>query len=130
MSKHTIYTIMCILLLKFNLSINGNFWGKVLLLKEKVYNLDQNMEIWGLPWWLSGKESACNAGDLGLIPGLGTSTGEGNGNLLQYYCLENNGQRSLVGYNPYGHKELDMPERLTHTRRDLETGLAEITSFL
>ena len=40
----------------------------------------------GLPWWLSGKESACNAGDLGLIPGLGTSTGEGNGNLLQYYC--------------------------------------------
>ena len=58
----------------------------VVLLKEKMYNLDQNLEIWGLPWWLSGKESACNAGDLGLIPGLGTSTGEGNGNLLQYYC--------------------------------------------
>ena len=33
-----------------------------------------------LPWWLSGKESACNAGDLGLIPGLGRSAGEGNGN--------------------------------------------------
>ena len=36
-----------------------------------------------------GKESACSAGDLGSIPGLGTSSGEGNGNPLQYPCLEN-----------------------------------------
>ena len=36
-----------------------------------------------------GKESACNAGDLGLIPGLGRCPGEGNGNPLQYSCLEN-----------------------------------------
>ena len=36
-----------------------------------------------------GKESACNAGDLGSIPGLGRSSGEGNGNPLQYSCLEN-----------------------------------------
>ena len=36
-----------------------------------------------------GKESACNAGDLGLIPGLGRYSGEGNGNPLQYSCLEN-----------------------------------------
>ena len=43
----------------------------------------------GLPWWLSGKESACNAGDLGLIPGLGRSRGGGHGNPLQYSCLEN-----------------------------------------
>ena len=35
------------------------------------------------------KESACNAGDLGLIPGLGRSPREGNGNPLQYSCLEN-----------------------------------------
>ena len=35
-----------------------------------------------------GKESACNAGDPGLILGLGRSPGEGNGNLLQYSCLE------------------------------------------
>jgi len=34
-----------------------------------------------------GKESACNAGDLGLIPELGRSPGEGNGNLLQWSCL-------------------------------------------
>ena len=36
-----------------------------------------------------GKESACSAGDLGPIPGLGRSPGEGNRNLLQYPCLEN-----------------------------------------
>ena len=36
-----------------------------------------------------GKVSACNAGDLGLIPGSGRSPGEGNGNPLQYSCLEN-----------------------------------------
>ena len=36
-----------------------------------------------------GKESSCNAGDLGLIPGLGRSPGEGNGNPLQNSCLEN-----------------------------------------
>ena len=36
-----------------------------------------------------GKASACNAGDMGLIPGLGRSPGEGNGNPLQYPCLEN-----------------------------------------
>ena len=35
------------------------------------------------------KASACNAGDPGSIPGMGRSPGEGNGNPLQYYCLEN-----------------------------------------
>ena len=37
----------------------------------------------------AGKESACNTGDLGSIPGLGRSPGEGNGNPLQYLCLDN-----------------------------------------
>jgi len=46
----------------------------------------------GLPLWLNGKESVCNAGDVGdsgLIPGSGRSPGEGNGSPLQYSCLEN-----------------------------------------
>ena len=43
----------------------------------------------GLPWWLSGKESTCQAGEVGLIPGLGRSTAEGNSNPLQYSCLGN-----------------------------------------
>ena len=43
----------------------------------------------GLPYSSDGKESACSAGDPGSIPGSGRSPGEGNGNPLQYYCLEN-----------------------------------------
>ena len=44
---------------------------------------------WGFPHSSISKESACNAGDLGLIPGSGRSLGEGNGSPLQYSCLEN-----------------------------------------
>ena len=47
------------------------------------------------------KESACNAGDLGPIPGLGRFPGGGHHNPLQYSCLENpHGQRSLASYSP------------------------------
>ena len=42
--------------------------------------------IFGLPWWLSDKKSACQCS---LIPGLGTDPGEGNGNPFQYSCLGN-----------------------------------------
>ena len=49
----------------------------------------------------------------GLIPGSGRSPGEGNGNPLQYSCLEkSHGQRSLVGCSPWGHKESDTTEQL------------------
>ena len=58
------------------------------------------------------KAPACNVGDLGSIPGLGRFPGEGNGNPLQYSSLENHGQRSLVGYSPWGRKEPDRTERL------------------
>ena len=43
----------------------------------------------GLPWWFSSKESTGKAGDMGLILGSGRSLEEGNGNPLQYSCLEN-----------------------------------------
>ena len=43
----------------------------------------------GFPGGSEGKESTCNAGDMGLIHGSGRSSGEGNGNPLQYSCLEN-----------------------------------------
>ena len=73
--------------------------------------------VLGFPGGSDGKESACNVGDLGSIPGLGKSPGGGNGNLLYYSCLENpHGQRSLAGYSSWGHKESDMTERLsTHS---------------
>ena len=55
-------------------------------------------------WWLSGKESACNAGatgDMSLILGSGISLGEGNGNPLQHSCLENPMDRGAWGgYSP------------------------------
>ena len=61
-----------------------------------------------------GKVCACNAGDLGSVPGLGRFPGGGHDNPLQHSCLENpHGQRSLVGYRPWGHKELDTAEGLT-----------------
>ena len=56
------------------------------------------------------KASVYNAGDLGSIPGLGRSPGEGNGNPFQYYCLGNPMDRSLVGYSSWGRKESDMTE--------------------
>ena len=68
----------------------------------------------GFPGGSDCKESACNAGDLGSIPGLGRSPGEGNYYPLQYFLPgESHGQRSLVGYSPWGRKELDMTELLT-----------------
>ena len=56
------------------------------------------------------KALVCNAGDPGSIPWLGRSPGGGNGNPLQYSCLENSMDGGYMdgGYRPWGHKELDM----------------------
>ena len=54
----------------------------------------------GFPGGSDSKESACNAEDLGSIPGSGRSPGEGNGNPLQGFCLQSHGQRTLEGYSP------------------------------
>ena len=68
----------------------------------------------GFPGSSIGKESACNAGDLGLIPRLGRSPGGEHGNPFKYSCLENpHGPRSLVGYSPWSIKESDMTEGLS-----------------
>ena len=48
-----------------------------------------SIQLWGFPGGSDGKESVCNAGHLGSIPGLGRSLGEGNGNPLQSSCLGN-----------------------------------------
>ena len=62
------------------------------------------------PGGSDGKASAHNAGDPGSIPGSGRSPGEGNGNPLQYSCLENPMDGGVVGYSPWGCKELDTTE--------------------
>ena len=60
------------------------------------------------------KESTCNVGELGSIPGLGRSPEGGHGNPLQYSCLENPyGQRNLAGYSLLDHKGLDTTEQLS-----------------
>ena len=57
-----------------------------------------------------GTESACNAEDLGLIPGLGTSSGEGYGNPLHYSCLDNSMGRGIWGATVHEVTESDMTE--------------------
>ena len=66
------------------------------------------------PGGSDGKESPCNEGDLGSIPGLGRSRGGGHGSPFQYSYLENpHGQRSyLAGYSPWGCKESDLTEQI------------------
>ena len=69
----------------------------------------------GFPGGSDSKESACNVGDLGSVPGLGRYRGEGNGNPLQYSCLENPMDRGAWWATVYRVTESDMTERLTHT---------------
>ena len=75
--------------------------------------MHSNVNVLGLPWWLSGKESTCNAGDagdMGSIPGLGRFLGREHGNPLQFLPGESHGQRSLVDYSPWDQEELDTTE--------------------
>ena len=77
MSIQFLYPYFCISYLCF-LLLNS---------RSLLFILDINLLCF--PGGSDGKVSACNAGDLGLIPGSGRSPGEGNGNPLQYSCLEN-----------------------------------------
>ena len=73
----------------------------------------------GFPGGSVVKNPPANTGDMGSIPGLGRSPGGGNGNPLQYSCLEkkSHGQRSLVDYSPWGHKETQLSID-THTQKE------------
>ena len=62
----------------------------------------------GLSRWLSGKESACQAGDQGSSPGSGRSPGGGDGNPLQYSCLENPMDRETWWATVHGATESDL----------------------
>ena len=92
--------------------------------KERM-NLSQWIPLWnraatcspsplGFSDSSDSKDSVCNARDMDSIPGFGRSPGGGHGNPLQYSCLENpHGQRSLVGYSPWGRTESDTTEQLS-----------------
>ena len=65
---------------------------------DRIYKYIRKTKLLSFHGDSNGKESACNAGDLSLIPGLGRSPGGGHGHPLQNFCLENpHGKRSLVG---------------------------------
>ena len=71
--------------------------------------------LFGFAQWLSSKESSCNAGDMGLIPGRGRSPGGGLGSPTPVFLLgESHGQRSLGGCGPWGRKESDTIEAMKH----------------
>ena len=72
--------------------VAGTVWVLGICQGKKPRKIPAFMELQalqGFPGGSDGKESACNAGDLGLIPESGRSPGEGNGNPVQYSCLEN-----------------------------------------
>ena len=83
-----------------------------------------------LPRWLNGKESTCNAGDPGLIPGLGRSPGGGNGSPLQYSCLGNPMDREAWWATVHGvTKELDTTERLINKPNFIVGAFTCVTAF-
>ena len=70
--------------------------------------------LWGFSGSSAGKESTCNTGDPGSVPGLGRPAGERNWLPTPVFLPgEFHGQRRLGGYSPWGYKESDMTERLS-----------------
>ena len=105
-------------LCKWKLSVTITFWRiqSTSLLIYIWIHIQQISKFWinellqvykcqlllGFPGGSDGKESACNAGDLGLIPGFGRSSGKGNAYSLQYSCLENSMDREACWATVHG----------------------------
>ena len=82
---------------------------------------------------LDNKESACWAGDPGSIPGSGRSPGEGNGNPLQYSCLENSMDRGAWRATVHGVAKRDVTERLRllwHISDSMDVSLSELREMV
>ena len=99
----------------------GAWWAAVYGVAQSRTRLKRLSSSIGL--LCSGKESACNAGDLGSIPESGRSSGEGNGNPLQYSCLENSMDRGAWWATVHGVTKSQTRLRLTYTHR-LPSGAA------
>ena len=112
-----------------NLPVSGLILDNLLKLENnlcmKAEMVFSKTLVWkDFPGGSDGKASAYNEGDSGSIPGLGRSPGQGNGNPLQYSCLEKSHRwRSLAGYSQRGCKESDTTEWL-HFRMKIFHGKA------
>ena len=80
---------------------------------DHIFDQDPPVSQGDFPGGSDGKTSVYSVGDLGSIPGLGRSPGEGNGNQLQYYCLENPMDRGGWWLQSMGVQRVDMTEQLS-----------------
>ena len=87
------------------------------------------LEVRGFSGGSGGKESACNAGDPGLIPESGRSPGEGNGNPLQYSYLENSTDRKPGRLPSTGSQELETTEQLIKQQHPILTTFPPVICF-
>ena len=114
---------------KVQREVNGQRWHNAYLMEyhpatkkrmKQCTSVDGPRDYHGLPRWLSGKESACNAGDPGLIPGLRRSPGERTGYLLQDSCLGKPMDREAQWATGHGTaKELDMTQWLRNNKETI-----------
>ena len=102
-------------------------WGHTELDTTELNWTDSTVS--GLPRWLSGKESACSAGDPGLIPGSRRSPGGGHGNPLQYSCLENPMDRGAWRATVHGiaKSQTRLKPLSTHTHTLYSSGKAALS---
>ena len=90
----------------------------------------QTNTFWGFPGGSVGKESACNVGDLGLIPGLGRFPKGGHGNPLQYSCLENPMDGGVCWATVHGVTKSWTPERLSRAQWQAGSTVGLVTGLL
>ena len=93
---------------------------------HKLHTVYYQINIFFLKCTTNHKESACNAGDPGSIPGLGRSLEKGKATPPVFLSGEFHGQRSLVGYSLCSHQESDTIERLAHTHTNIRALTANI----
>ena len=93
------------------------FLGKIRWRRHRLPTL----VFWGFPCGSAGKESACNAGDLGSIPGLGESPGEGKGYQFQYSGLENSMDCIAMRLQRVGHDWPTFTSLLIFRERKIKT---------
>ena len=106
---------VCVCAIAWLLAVNNVLWFTQCYLEHFILVLSF-LEM-GFPCGSAGKESTCNVGDVGLIPGLGRSSGEEKGYPIQYSGLENS-----MDYIPWVHKGLDTTEQLSFFTHFFEIG--------